>query len=93
MKTFMVVRTQIFGTPGDWVESYSSDCCEWQRRARAIADGIEELGHDDFNIATIENGKVVAFGHGMTDFGPDEDGSPHYGHDLARIAKAVNRGV
>jgi hypothetical protein len=57
-------------------------------RAALINATVDDLGHDDFNIATVDDGRLVAFGHGMDDFGPDDDGVPHGGHDLVEISRA-----
>lgn len=57
-------------------------------RADLIARAEADLGHDDFNIATIVDGRIVAFGWGMDDFGADEDGAPFGGHDLVAITRA-----
>lgn len=56
-------------------------------RAALVAATVDELGHDDFNIATVEGGRLVAFGWDGDDFGPDEDGTPHGGHPLVEIAR------
>lgn len=58
-------------------------------RRTCHAEAVAELGHDDFNIATLHDGRLVAFGYEDTDFGPDEDGAPHGGYDLAEIAQAI----
>ncbi len=62
-------------------------------RASLVAAAIDGLGHDDFCVATVVDGRVVAFGHGMDDFGPDEDGAPHNGHDLDEITRACGLGA
>lgn len=58
-------------------------------RERAFDAAVDHLGHDDLNIATIQGGRVVAFGDRSDDFGPDEDGAPHYGHNLGEIALQI----
>ena len=42
---------------------------------------IEAIGHDDFCIATLEDGRLVAYGWGMDDFAPEDR------DDLAEIAR------
>lgn len=61
-------------------------------RAALVAAAFDDLGHDDFNVATVVDGRVVAFGGADRDFGPDEDGAPHYGHDLGEITRACGLG-
>jgi hypothetical protein len=65
---YLVVATRIVGNPADWSHSYSSDLELFDDRQAAIDHGIEDLGHDDFNIATIRGGRIVAFGFDMEDF-------------------------
>lgn len=73
---------------GDGV-NYATDGREFVNRETALRLATHELGHDDFNIATVVDGRLVAFGWGMNDFGPDEDGAPHGGHDLDEIARQI----
>lgn len=68
---------------------YIADDRDFTDRRAAIRWATDEHGHDDFNIATVRDGRLVAFGSGMDDFGPDEDGQPHYGHDLAEIGRQI----
>ncbi|GAA2623709.1 hypothetical protein GCM10010399_63710 [Dactylosporangium fulvum] len=86
---FVVVKQQIVGTPADYEVVYDCNGIEHQDRAEAIRLGVEALDHDDFSIATVVGGRLVAFGFGMDDFGPDEDGAPHGGHDLDEIARQI----
>jgi hypothetical protein len=72
MKMYMWVATQIVGNPADWSYDYSRHGEQFADRQRAIRDGWRQLGHDDFNIATIDGGKVVAFGFDMDDFKPED---------------------
>lgn len=62
-------------------------------RSAVIAAAIDDLGHDDFNVATVVNGRVVAFGFDMVDFGPEEDGELHGGYDLDEITRACGLDV
>ncbi len=62
-------------------------------RAGLLSDTEAALDHDDFNVLTLVDGKPFAFGYGMTDFGPEEDGEPHGGYDLDEIAQACGLAV
>lgn len=57
-------------------------------RSKAIQAALDDLDHDDFSVATVVDGRIVAFGWMFDDFGV-EDGEPHGGHDLAEIARQV----
>jgi hypothetical protein len=72
MKTYMWVATQIVGNLENWTHDYSRHGEQFPSRRQALVDGYGGLDHDDFNIATIENGRVVAFGFGMDDFAPED---------------------
>lgn len=67
---------------------YIADGREFADRSEAIRWACDEHGHDDFNIATVREGRLVAFGYGMEDFPADGD-EPHGGHDLAEIARQI----
>ncbi len=62
-------------------------------RAGLLADTEAALDHDDFNVLTLVDGKPAAFGYGMTDFGPEDDGEPHGGYDLGEIGRACGLAV
>lgn len=86
---FLIVTQHLWlNETGDGV-TYASDGREYVDRAAALIDGQFDLGHDDFNIATVTDGRLTAFGWGMGDFDPDEDGTPHGGHDLDEIARQI----
>lgn len=90
MSTFYLAVTQhIVGDETHHDVAYATDGREFLSRETAIRWTTGDLGHDDFNIATVTDGRIVAFGSGMDDFGPDEDGAPHYGHDLGEIARQI----
>lgn len=83
MKTYMWVATQIVGNPENWSHSYTNHGQQLTTRAAANRAGWKALDHDDFNIATIEDGKVIAFGWGMDDFSSEDC------DDLDEITAAV----
>jgi hypothetical protein len=86
---FLIVTQRLWlNETGDGV-TYTCDGRRYVDRAAALIDGQFDLGHDDFNIATITHGRIVAFGWGMDDFPPDTDGAPHGGHDLDEIARQI----
>jgi hypothetical protein len=87
--TFYLVVTQRLwlNETGDGV-TYATDGREFINRETAIRWATGDHGHDDFNIATVTDGRLVAFGWGMDDFPLDEDGCPH-GHDLREIAEQI----
>ena len=94
---YLVVRQQLWGhyhTDGTWHDGvdYVPHGDPSTDRAALFAAAVDELGHDDFNVATVVDGRVVAFGYDVEDFGPDEDGAPHNGHDLDEIAQACGLG-
>jgi hypothetical protein len=84
--TYMIVVQDVVNETGAWTTHYLGGPA-FDKRADAIAQGIEELGHDDFNIATLDNGRLVAYGWGDDDFGPDA------GYDLGEIARQLGLGV
>lgn len=69
---YLVVVTQIVGNPSDWSHSYTSDLKLFDDRQAAIDHGWKLLDHDDFNIATVRDGRIVAFGFEMKDFAPED---------------------
>ncbi len=89
--TYLIVRQQVWGgsdpDTGEWADGvdYLPHGEPATDRAALVAAAEVELGHDDFNVLTIVDGRPAAFGHNMADFGPDEDGNPHGGYDLAEI--------
>lgn len=86
---YVVVQQYVQCTESGFEICYSADGIADEDRAVAVRTAVEVFGHDDFNIATVTDGRLVAFGWGMDDFGPDTDGAPHGGHDLAVIAEQI----
>lgn len=91
--TYLAAVQQIWGhydSEGDWQDgvNYLPHGDPFADRAALVAVTTEELGHDDLNVATLVDARLVAFGWGGNDFGPDEDGAPHNGHDLNEVARA-----
>jgi len=69
---------------------YYSDLKYFTKRDAAIRHGAREFDSDDFNIGTIEDGRLVAFGWGDWDFGGpghESEDDPHGGYDLDEIAR------
>lgn len=84
-RRYLVVTQQIVGNPESWSSDYSSDLETFADRQAAIDHGIDVLGHDDFNIATVdEAGRLVAFGFDHEDWPNDLD---HY--DEAEISRQL----
>ncbi|MGI5247586.1 hypothetical protein [Dactylosporangium sp. CA-139066] len=90
MRTYFLIVTQHawLNESGHGVE-YRCVSSEFARRETALRWASAQFDHDDLNIATVTDGRIVAFGSGMDDFGPDVDGTPHFGHDLGEIAEQI----
>jgi hypothetical protein len=86
-KQFIVVRQQIIGLPEAWSTQYSWDGQRHDTRQAAIDAGLRGLGHDDFNVGTVEDGRLVAFGWDQYDF------APAAGYDLDEIGRQIGLGV
>jgi hypothetical protein len=81
----MVVTQQIVGNPESWSTDYSSDLDLFADRQAAIDHGLDVLGHDDFNIATVDAaGNLVAFGFEHRDWEDDPDN-----YDAAEISRQL----
>lgn len=61
------VTCQLVGNLESYVAFHSDLGRTFFDRERAIAWGIEELGHDDFRIATLTDGRLTAIGWGLTE--------------------------
>lgn len=82
---YLVVTHQIVGSPESWSSDYSSDLEAFTDRQAAIDHGIEVLGHDDFNIATVDaGGQLVAFGFDHEDWDNHPDN-----YDEAEISRQL----
>lgn len=92
-REYLVVVQQLWLNESGHGVDYVPSGPLWQDRAALVAAALDDLGHDDFSVATVVDGRVVAFGWGMDDFGPDEDGAPHHGHDLDEIGRACGLGA
>lgn len=84
-RRFMVVTQQIVGNPESWSTDYSSDLETFTDRQAAFCHGVNVLGHDDFNIATVDaDGNLIAFGFDHIDWpNPTED------YDAVEIASQL----
>lgn len=80
---FMPVTCSILGNLEDWECVHASIGRSFADRAEAIAWGVEALGHDDFRIATLVEGRLSAIGWGMDDFDPDEEDLPDIARQMA----------
>lgn len=75
---YLVVTSQIVGNPENWSTTYASPIPYlYADRAEANQTGEVELGHDDFCIATLRRGQLLAYGPGMDDFAPQDRDSLH----------------
>lgn len=79
-----------------WMNEYGSgvnflwDQIQFGSRHLALTHGYRMTGTDDFNIGTLRDGRLVAFGWGEKDFGLDRgDEEPHGGYDLVEIAQHI----
>lgn len=75
--TYLVVTGCIVGNPTTGYQTcYNTTGIHHADRQKAINAGIRQLGHDDFGIATITDGKLTAFGYDMTDWTHPDDWDP-----------------
>jgi hypothetical protein len=87
---YIVIRQQVWMNQAGHGVNYYWDWIRHPSRQAALAHGWREEGTDDFNIGTLADGRLVAFGWGEQDFGPDRgDDEPHGGYDLAEIAQHI----
>jgi hypothetical protein len=86
---YVVITQQIEGNERVGFDAYYySDLKYFTTREAALRHGARERGSDDFNIGTVEDGKLVAFGWGDWDFSVEHgDEEPHGGYDLDEIAR------
>lgn len=77
--TYMPVTCNLVGNLDQYVCVHSDLGRSFENRWDAISWGVDELGHDDFRIATITDGRLAAIGWGVKDFSPEEE-------DLVEIA-------
>lgn len=89
---YLAVVQQLWLNDSGHGATFHTDGRRYLDRSEALRVTENELGHDDFNIATVDDGRIVAFGFGMNDFGDGEDG-PHGGYDLAEIGRQIGVGV
>ncbi len=92
MTEYIVIVQQAWMNDSGWGVNFNSDMVRFERRADAIKHGFAAEEHDDFNIGTLRNGRLVAFAWMDKDFGV-VDGEPHGGYDLAAIARELGLGV
>ncbi len=86
---YIVVHQRVWMNGSGHGVNYSSSLWRYPSRKAALTAGWKEADSDDFNVGTVVDGKLVAFGWGDNDFGPDEAGDPHGGYDLAEIAQHI----
>lgn len=80
--TFITAKGSIYTNGADFETAYATTGERFADRQAAIDHGLDVYGHDDFNIATLSEGRLVAFGWGLEDFAPD-------GEDLPDIARQL----
>lgn len=81
---FVVVQTQIVGNPRDGYEFVSWEVARRPSLYSAKRVGLAELGHDDFNIAVLDDGRLTRW----TWMG--EDTEPPTTHDeLVELAESL----
>lgn len=76
---YIPVTCNLIGNLDQYVCFHSDLGRTFENRWDANSWGVDELGHDDFRIATVTDGRLTAIGWGEKDFGPDEE-------DLGEIA-------
>lgn len=95
-KIFVVITQHVISDGHGHEFVYHSDGRYFASRAGASRYGWRVCESDDFNIGTIVDGRLVAFGWGDWDFGDpsheDEDGLPHGGYDLLEIQRQALAG-
>lgn len=69
---YIVIVQQIVGSLESWTTTYDWDGSRHSSHNAAIAAGLADLEHDDFNIGRIENDRLVWFGWQYEQL-PDED--------------------
>ena len=57
---YMAVAPHIVGSPADWSTTYEPVSDQHPTRDAAIREGFRRYGSDDFNVAVIRRGVVVA---------------------------------
>jgi len=92
MKVYITIAQRIEGNEQTGFGTYFySDLRHFVSRQGAQRYGLRQYDSDDFNIGTVEGGKLVAFGGADWDFGDPghyED-EPHGGYDLGQIAEQL----
>lgn len=78
---YVVILQQIVGNLENWTTAYYWNGTRHSSHDDAIAAGVRELDHDDFNIGRVEGDRLVWFGW-MNEQLPD--------YDLNEIARQVS---
>lgn len=60
--SFLAVAPQVAGNPEVWSMSYTAVGEPGPDRQQVIDAAIAEFGHDDFCVATLHDGRIVAYG-------------------------------
>jgi hypothetical protein len=81
--TFIVVMQQIVGNENGFYTTYSWDMERFERRGYAISHGFKTRGSDDFNIGTLLDDRLIAFGW------MDED-APEEKYDRLEIERQID---
>lgn len=62
MKTFIVIRAQLVGNPETgYVEAFSTSGESYAKASTAFTAGYRALGHDDFLVGRLEDGRLDGF--------------------------------
>lgn len=60
MNKFIYIAPHIVGNASEWGYCYDSDLKEFKTKEEAERHALRTLGHDDFWIGEIKNGKVIS---------------------------------
>lgn len=89
-KRYVVITQQIEGNTRSGFDAYFySDLKLFDDGDQAMRYGLAQRGSDDFNIGTVLDGRLVAFGCDDWNFGDPghAEDEPHGGYDLAEIER------
>lgn len=83
---YVVVHQRAWMNEHGYGINYLSDLVRWSSRRQAIVYGFSQADSDDFNVATLRGGKLVAFGWMDKDFAPEDT-------ELYEIARQLSLSV
>ena len=73
MSAYIVIVARAWMNERAYGFNYSSDLKQFTQRRAAIRHGFKLCESDDFNIGTIQGGRLVATGWMDEDFPPEDD--------------------